>query len=89
MALELKKGYHKFPCASRRLAQTIFPTEGAAGLLEGLRPALRRQAAAVILSCRRHRLSDPEEPAGAEGRGLGAKGDSFRECMVMNESSTA
>ena len=33
--LELKDGDTKFPPASRRLAQTIFPTDGCAGLLEG------------------------------------------------------
>ena len=35
MARELKEGYNKYPPASRRLTQTIFPTESAAGLLEG------------------------------------------------------
>ena len=35
MVRELKEGYDKFPPASRRLAQTIFPTDGAARLLEG------------------------------------------------------
>ena len=71
MERKLKEGYDKFPPASRCLAQTIFLTEGTAGLLEGLRPARRRQAAAVILSCRRRRLSDPEEPAEAKGGGTG------------------
>ena len=73
MARELKEGYEKFPPASRCLVQTIFPTECAAGLLEGLLPALRRQAAAVILSCRSRRLLDSEEPAGAEGEGPGCE----------------
>ena len=38
MARELKQGYDKFPPVSRlarRLAQTLFPTDGAAGLLVG------------------------------------------------------
>ena len=74
MACKLKEGYDKFPRASRRLAQTIFQTNGSAGLLEGLRPARRRQAVAMILSCCSRQLSDPEdseEPAGAEGEGQG------------------
>ena len=42
MVLELKEGYKKFPPASHSLAQIIFPTECTAGLLEGLRHALRQ-----------------------------------------------
>ena len=34
MARKIKEGYNKFPSALRSLAQTIFPTDGAAGLLE-------------------------------------------------------
>ena len=99
MVRQLKEGHNKIPPALRRLAQTIFPTNGAAELLEGLLPALWRQATAVILSCRRRPLglSDPAEPGGLlgpSGRDLDAKGDSFHEsmampctCLVMNESS--
>ena len=52
------------PCTFSK--QTSFRTEGAAGLLKGLLPALLRQLAAV-------RLLDPEEPAGAEGEGQGCE----------------
>ena len=70
---ELKEEYYKFPSALHHLVQTIFPTEAAAGLLEGLPPARRWQAAAVILSSRRRRLSAPEEPAAAEGGEAGMR----------------
>ena len=80
MAREHTEGYDKFPPASRRLAQTIFPTDGATGLLEGCSIlALQRQAEAVILGCRRSQLSHPEEPPGQRRGGQDAKGDSFRE----------
>ena len=51
MVRELKEGYDKFPPASRRLAQTIFPTDGAAGLLEGCIIWVAACAAAAGGSC--------------------------------------
>ena len=88
LARELKDGHDKFPPASRRLAQNIFPTEGAAKLLESCSIWARQWQAAEEI------LSDPGEPAEPMGRSRDAKGYSYRECMampctclVMNEST--
>ena len=58
MAHELKEGYDKFPPASRRLAQTIIPTDGAAGLLTVAR-GLQHLGAAAAGGSGDARLSPP------------------------------
>ena len=72
--LNLKYGTRQVSSCLASPALIPFPTDSADGLQHlgsGLR-RLRRQAAAVILSCRRHRRSDHEKPAGAEGTQGGA-----------------
>ena len=74
MASELKESSRSDTTSFLLPSVAIFATDGAAGFLEGLRPARRRQAVAMILSCCSRQLSDPEdseEPAGAEGEGQG------------------
>ena len=101
MARELKEGYEKVssciasPGADHLSYQWRWP---AAGLLEGLLPALQLQAAEVILAVAAGDCRTLRSLLGLRERGQNAKGYSFSECMsiiqampctylVMNEFS--